>query len=133
MPLTLTFPDSSNLVVVVAAGPVTDEDVAGVEQALLSRTNGPSRYDILLDATGATPEVSFPELKQMSRRLASLIRTGLGRVAVVGSQDLTYGLARAYSAYAEQDGVEAGAFRTVGEARHWLGQPEDGRISQGAG
>jgi SpoIIAA-like len=133
MTLTLTFPNGSDLALVVAAGPITDDDVAGLEHQLLARLDRPSRYDILIDATQAMPEVAFPELKRMAGRFAGLTRSGLGRVAVVASQDLTYGLARAYSAYAEQDGLEAGAFRTEREARDWLGCAGGGGVSSGVG
>jgi len=133
MTLTLTFPDPSHLALVVAAGPITDDDVAGLERELLARLDRPSRYDLLIDATQATPEVAFPELKRMARRFAGLTRSGLGRVAVVASQDLTYGLARAYSAYAEQDGLEAGVFRTEREARDWLGGADGGGVSSAVG
>jgi hypothetical protein len=45
------------------------------------------------------------------------------KIAIVASHDLTFGLSRIYSAYAQSPNLQARIFRTMNEARAWIGEP----------
>ena len=46
--------------------------------------------------------------------------TNPSRVAIVASEDLTFGLSRMYEVYREEDRLQFKVFRTELEARQWL-------------
>jgi hypothetical protein len=77
------------------------------------------RMLIELGSLDAAP--SSEEIRRLAKDLGRLKSAGLDRVAVLGSNDVLFGLARMLTTYAELAGVNASAFRSAEDAQNWLG------------
>lgn len=64
------------------------------------------------------PPEQVRELAEHGKSLTSPV----AKVAVVATEDLTYGLSRMYGIFREEEHVEFRVFRTEQEARAWLGE-----------
>jgi hypothetical protein len=84
------------------------------------RADGALGSPELIDARGATPDVSTAEVRDLVGVLAGLARGGaLGPTAVVVATDHAYGMLRMLEILA--DGVaEVRPFRDIGDAERWL-------------
>lgn len=73
-------------------------------------------------------DITTEQIKQLALldRQAAEAASG-GKIAIVASHDLTVGLSRIYSAYAESPNLETRIFPTMEEARAWV------RSDQGEG
>jgi len=61
-----------------------------------------------------------PETTDELREAAALVTRLRGRVAIVVSTDLYFGLARMFQVFAENSGIDYQIFREIDEARDWL-------------
>jgi hypothetical protein len=73
---------------------------------------GVHRMDITAD--------QMQKLAELDRKAAE--RCPGTKIAIVASHDLTFGLSRIYSAYAQSANLQARIFRTLDEARAWIGE-----------
>jgi len=77
----------------------------------------------LIDARGATTDVSTAQVRRLVQRAADMLRNvDLGPTAIVTTNDVAYGMARMYSILAEGVGVNAEVFRDIASANAWLQQ-----------
>jgi hypothetical protein len=75
----------------------------------------------LIDASGATTDLTPEQVRRLVRRAADMLRdVQLGPTAIVTTDDVAFGMARMYSILAEGVGVNAEVFRDVNAATHWL-------------
>jgi hypothetical protein len=75
----------------------------------------------LIDARGATTNLTAEQVRQLVRRAADMLRlVELGATAIVTTDDVLYGMARMYSVLAEGVGATAEVFRDVESATRWL-------------
>jgi hypothetical protein len=83
----------------------------------------------LIDARGATTDVTALQVRLLIQRAASMLRAAdVGPTAIVTSNDVVYGMARMYSILAEGAGVHAEVFRDMSSANMWLEQFETGSV-----
>ena len=75
----------------------------------------------LLDARGATTDITSEQVRRLVRRAAEILRNAdLGPTAIVTTDDVAYGMARMYSILLEDVGANAEVFRDVASATRWL-------------
>ncbi len=75
----------------------------------------------LIDARGATTDITPDEVRRLVRRAADMLRSvDLGPTAIVTTDDVMYGMARMYSILAEGVGAAAEVFRDMESATRWL-------------
>jgi hypothetical protein len=69
---------------------------------------------------------SLDDIKTVANFVASLGKRFNGRIALVASGDLPYGLMRMSTVGSEDREITSGVFRTIPEARKWLltGRPQ---------
>ena len=103
------------------------ETVAAPEVAKLIASVGPlpgddRPYDILVDMRLARVGVDTSAQAQTLALLASRNDPGRqrGRIALVASDDATFGIARMYAAYRGKSGITLEVFRQIEEADAWL-------------
>jgi hypothetical protein len=80
----------------------------------------------LIDARGATTDLTAEQVRRLVRRAADMLRiTDLGPTAIVTTNDVVYGMARMYSILAEGVGANAEVFRDMDSATRWLSRMND--------
>lgn len=80
----------------------------------------------LIDARGATTDVTGAQVRQLVQRSAEMLRTvDWGPTAIVTTDDVAYGMARVYAILAEHVGVNAEVFRDMRSATAWLNRFEE--------
>jgi hypothetical protein len=117
--VTYTIDPRNRLVQSHASGLVTAEDFLEHGKRLAEDPAFDPSFDQILDLREATQvELPTPALKGM----ASLrLFTAGSRRALVASRDLAFGLARMYESLRADAPESIKAFRTMEEARAWLG------------
>jgi len=80
----------------------------------------------LIDARGATTDVTAEQVRRLVRRAADMLRVvELGPTAIVTNNDVVYGMARMYSILAEGVGANTEVFRDMESATRWLDRMSD--------
>ena len=75
----------------------------------------------LIDARGATTDLSTEQVRRLVQRAANMLRdVDLGATAIVTTHDVVFGMARMYSILAEGVGVNVEVFRDISTATRWL-------------
>jgi hypothetical protein len=75
----------------------------------------------LIDARGATTDLTTQQVRQLVQRAANMLRlVQLGPTAIVTTDDALYGMARMYSILAEGVGAVSEVFSDVESATRWL-------------
>jgi hypothetical protein len=102
-----------------ADGIVTFDDI-NAHLDLEQRNRDLNRSE-LIDARGATTDITSEQIRRLVRRAADMLRVvDLGPTAIVTTDDVVYGMARMYSILAEGVGATAEVFRDMESATRWL-------------
>jgi hypothetical protein len=105
--------------VIIRTGPFTANDL--LESIVHIRDSGAWAYSALVDARKATTDLSPEDASGLIAAIQKLGDPGTrGPVAVVAGDDLTFGMVRVLSAYAEGIGMRVAVFRTMDAALAWL-------------
>ena len=115
-----TIARDTNVVTVVVSDVVTLQDCIRCVDCLLTEAPHEPRIQVLLDATGAKPELSFDDLRELVRHLRRLVKFEVRSIALTATNDFVHGLALIFSAYADIDGLNLAVFRNQRKARKWL-------------
>jgi hypothetical protein len=94
-----------------------------IEQASSRILNDPAFTDdmnLLLDARQVAVNPTLAEVKARAMFLKSVIQKRPGKIIIVVSDTLRYGLARMLSIYARIEGVKVEVFRDIEQARQRL-------------
>lgn len=115
--------DSQNdLTIFMVHGELTADEVIQSVEALSARK--PTKF-VLWDATdGSVANVPTEEIQRVAQTMMRFLeKRKEGKTAFVVATDLDYGLGRMYEAFAENEGLPYayGIFKTVKEAKQWLG------------
>jgi hypothetical protein len=106
-------------------GKYEPDDVIKTFESALNDPKCPNPASLLVDVrrseTLATAEIS--DIRRVAEYVGPFARRVGGRVAVVASSDVHFGLSRLGSVYTETVGVEAQVFRDVESAVSWLSIP----------
>jgi hypothetical protein len=117
-----------NLAILVHAGTTPDDEFFAYYKSLYENGTLDPSMNLLVDLREAD---SRPRSSMVLRDLAEFMQgihsdtTTRPRVAVVAPKDLSYGLAKMYSAFADPVPWDFVAFRAMDAALAWLGLPED--------
>jgi len=115
-----TIARDTNIVTVMVSDVVTLEDCIRCVDCILTEAPLQPRIQALLDATGAQPELSFDDLRELVRHLRRLVKFEVHSIALTATNDFVHGLALIFSAYANIDGLNLAVFRNQRKARKWL-------------
>lgn len=123
MPITYRIDISRGLVLARVLGSINPEGAVAHLHALGEDPDFEPSFDLIFDLTESTGSRATPaQLRAVIE--ASPFGSGSRRAAVV-SEDYAYGMARMYEVYVEDLGGEFQVFRSLEEARAWLGLSED--------
>lgn len=116
---------NANLVFTTIKGEVTANEVLAALTGLLDSPEYRPGLNGLVDLRESDMD---PDAKEIRKIAALLInnkeRIGESRSAIVVSEDLAYGLARMFEAYADESSIETRIFRDMEAARSWLDRPQ---------
>ncbi|MBW2421871.1 MAG: hypothetical protein JRH19_25270 [Deltaproteobacteria bacterium] len=115
---------------ITARGTVAAADFWRIQELVNTKERFPGLRFVLVDLSDVPRlESSVDEVRDLAEgdMAASLGRQDL-LIAVVGAEDIVFGLARMWAAYAETPGLKPAVFRSLSEAKAWitetLGQDE---------
>ncbi|MFO7893080.1 MAG: STAS/SEC14 domain-containing protein [Longimicrobiales bacterium] len=122
MPIESRFDSDRNLLITVAEGRLTADDVRTHQRTLASAPDFHPSADHLFDLSRVT---HFDVDPDRIRDLASVsIFSETSRRAVVAPRDVLFGLSRMYSGYRDVAAENLRVFRTLKEALAWLQDTE---------
>ena len=122
MGIKITRDEYQDLTLHDVTGPVSEEEMyEALENFYKRKPTALLLWDMSqADVSHVTPDI----LQRFVRKSTELEmrRQGVGRIAVVASEDLQYGLARMSQVFAEMESApySFGAFRSLQEALQWL-------------
>lgn len=128
MPITSLFKQTEKLVVVVHVGVILDDEFLLYYQNLFQDDRFDKSHNLLVDLRRADSAIRTPEALREFAGIASAHYAGAEtstKVAVVASQDVSFGLARMYEVFSNKVPWEFVVFRSADAALAWLGLPED--------
>jgi hypothetical protein len=126
MPISYRIDKDLGLLTVVGSGTVTDEDISACKDSLKSEPELRHVTRDLTDFRGTSFTISPKGLPSLAKlHESALADAAETRCAVVVSNDLQYGLVRVYAQCVARLGHEVAPFRTMAEAREWLGLPAE--------
>ena len=128
MPITYQLKPDENLVILVHVGAVTDDEFMSFYKALFEDTRFDVLFNMLVDLRQAESSVrgagTLKESAEFMRR-QYVSTTARPKIAVVASEDISFGLARMYEMFSEEVPWEFEVFRAVDAALAWLGLPDN--------
>ena len=128
MPITYQLKPDENLVILVHVGAVTDDEFLSFYQALYEDTRFDVSFNMLVDLRQAESSVrgagTLKESAEFMRR-QYVSTTARPMIAVVASEDISFGLARMYEMFSEEVPWEFEVFRAINAASAWLGLPDN--------
>jgi hypothetical protein len=102
-----------------ASGLVTFDDIN--EHLNLEEYNRDLSRPELIDARSATTNLTADEIRRLAQRAADVMaRVPIGPTAIVTTNDVVFGMARMYSAFAERARARVEVFRAIDAADTWL-------------
>ena len=113
--------DANRRLLTRADGVVTFHDINA--HLDVERRNGDLHRPELIDARGATTDLTTEQVRHLVARSTEMLQTlDLGPTAIVTDNKAVYVMARLYAVLAERAGVVAEVFLDVDSATTWLGQ-----------
>ncbi len=122
MPFKSKIDVQANLITHFADGPLVLEELLSTFDSVHSDPLFRPAMNVLWDFTSASiTGGSTDEIQALAAAIGRrLDHGGFYKVAIAAPQDLAFGLARMYEAYAGQLPIELNVFRSRGEALDWL-------------
>ena len=128
MPITYKLKPDEKLVILTHVGAVSDDEFLSFYKALLKDTRFDKSFNLLVDLRQAESSVrstaALSEFSQFVQR-QFVNTTARTKVAVVASEDISFGLARMYEVLSDAVPWEFVVFRTAKAALAWLGLSEN--------
>ena len=128
MPITYHFKPDKKLVILAHVGAVTDDEFLSFYKALYEDTQFDKSFNLLIDLQKAESSVrsaiALDEFAEYIRQ-QYVSTTSRPKVAVVATEDISFGLARMYEAFSSAVPWEFVVFRTTDAALAWLDLPEN--------
>lgn len=118
MPYTYEIDAGRSLVITCASGDVTDDDVEGHYERLLTDPLFDPVFQQLIDLRDATDLAITPRFV-VQHAARPIFQPGVKR-AIVGDQEFQYGSGRMFAALAKTSGQLVWVFRRRDEAERWL-------------
>jgi hypothetical protein len=125
MPISYTIDAERNLVLTVASGTLSDDEVMTHKWALHDDPGvGPGMKE-LSDVRGVERlEVTEVGVRAMAK-IDRAVTAGVGEhmLAIVATEDIIFGMARMYEMLTAEDALSVQVFRDIDEATRWLLEP----------
>lgn len=111
-----------NLLKLELIGQYQPDDVIAAFMAAINDPNCPNPVALLVDVrkSETLASAAVADIRRVAEYLGPFAKRVGGRVAVVASSDVHFGLSRLGSVYSESVGVEAQVFRDLETAVAWL-------------
>jgi hypothetical protein len=119
----VTYAIQGKFIKMELVGQYQPDDVIKTFEKAMSDPKCPNPAALLVDVRRSETLASapVPEIRRVAEYIGPFSARVGGRVAVVASSDIHFGLSRLGSVYSEGVGVEAQVFRDVESAAAWLG------------
>ena len=118
MPISYHF--SNKTIWVTLIGQYSLDEMRQVAAKILHDPAFTDDVNLLLDARQSTVNPPLAEIKDRVTFLKSVVQHRPGRIAIVVSDTLRYGLTRMLTIYAQMEGLKITAFMNLEQAREWL-------------
>jgi hypothetical protein len=128
MPITYQLKPDERLVILIHVGAVSDDEFLSFYKALFEDSRFDKSFNLLIDLRQAESSVrSTAALNKFAHfvRQQFVNTTARPKVAVVASEDISFGLARMYEVLSGAVPWEFVVFRTANAALAWLGLSEN--------
>ena len=112
----ISYKLDGDVLLVRQQGVADPDDIRTVMKSAFSEMNSPKNIHLLWDARESPAEASSEKIKNLLHLGPALS----GRIAILVSSQLQYGLARMTVAYGEQLGLSVRVLRDLDEASTWL-------------
>lgn len=122
MPIVHEVRPGERIARVTARNPLTLEEVRDSIRGLWKDPGFQPEFRVLVDLRGTGYTPGLEEIQQIAETLGEMKDRYRGRVAVLVSDDLRYGILRMTSTYAELKGFSMPVFRDLAGAEAWLNQ-----------
>ena len=109
-----------DLIRLISGGEFTHEEFHEALKQAKAQPRPGGKLDILIVDTGSSYNPSDEMIRDAGLALGRELPIHLGRMALVVSQDLHYGIGRMLQVFAEEAGAEFQVFRQELKARLWL-------------
>ena len=120
MPIRFTYHYQHGILVTTAKGLVSFAEIQRhLDEETAAKALG---YREIVDASTASTNLTSEEVKQLARRLETMMRSGtLGPTAIVTTNDVAFGMARMLAILCELwSGPQVAVFRSLDEGLDWL-------------
>jgi hypothetical protein len=128
MPITFHFRPEHNLAICTHIGTIGDEEFLASYNSFLRNSDFTTAMNLVVDLSRAD---SSERSQLVLQNLAAIAKEKLSgiparpMIAVIAPQNVSFGLARMYEAFADMIPWDFAVFRTAEEALAWLRLPED--------
>lgn len=120
VPVNYSISTEERLVLVIATGIVTREDMDGLHHQVLADAQIEPGMRLVFEAGDADSQLTFTDLQEIAARLSGIFDRGIGKVAVVADSSYVYSLAKTFAVFAANEPVRMKPFRHREEAMEWL-------------
>ena len=126
MPTTAHVDPHTGIAHYSATGDMTRDEVISIITQVYGDPAFRSPWHSMWDLSGARPMFTADELREVAAYVRAHRPVDAGRIAIVATEDLAFGMSRMYEVFASDLKVETRVFRDSELARQWLleGTPE---------
>jgi hypothetical protein len=102
-------------------GTYSGDDLRAFSERIRTDASLPHRFQVLADIRRSNVVPAPAEMELRIQLIAAMRDRIAGRIAILVSDDLRFGIARVLEAHVEPLGIEVRPFRDMAAARAWLG------------
>ena len=124
MPITAHVDPDTRIALYSASGDIARDDVVSIIAEIYRDPAFQSPWRSMWDLTGAKPLFSADELREIAAYVRAHRPADSGRVAIIATEDLAFGMGRMYEVFSSDLQVETRVFRDSETARQWLTEGE---------
>ena len=120
MPLTAHVDPDTGIAHYSAAGHMDRDEVISVISKMYRDPSFQSPWHSMWDLTGAKPSFTADDLRDVAAYVRANRPVDAGRIAIVATEDLVFGMGRMFEVFASDLQAETRVFRELEQARRWL-------------
>jgi hypothetical protein len=120
MPVKVNVHPDTGIAHYSATGDLTREEVITVIGQVYGDPAFRAPWHSIWDLTGAKPVFTADELRQVVAYVQDHRPEDAGRIAIVATEDLAFGMSRMYEIFSSDLKVETRVFRHLDPAQRWL-------------
>jgi hypothetical protein len=124
MPATAHVDPATGIAQYSATGELTRDEILAVIEQVYRDPGYRAPWRSLWEMIGATPVLSGDELRAVVAYVKNHRPANTGKIAIVATKDVAFGMARMFELAASNQHLEARVFRDLELARQWLLEDE---------